>query len=166
MNTLTREQLMSALEYCPETGVFRRRVRSANMPAGSVAGHRKTNGYVEISLFNRVYYAHRLAFLYMTGEFPVNHADHIDGDRSNNKWGNLRQATHRENLCNRGAAKNNKTGVKGVYWESRGNRYVSFISGGGGKRRYLGTFPDVETAAEAYMSAARSLHGEFARGGL
>ena len=164
---LTAEQLRAALIYDPETGVFtwRRRAdvsktwntRYAGKQAGSPGG----GGYIVIGFNYFIYGAHRLAWLWMNGEWPPNgEVDHIDTDGTNNIWTNLRDATHRQNGRNRGIGPNNTSGFKGV--SRHGARWRAYIAVNY-QRRHLGTFDTKEEAREAYITAAERLHGEFAR---
>lgn len=110
---LTQEHLKQHYNYNPLTGEFRRLIANSNNSCvGELAGY-MDNGYCKISLDGKQYKAHRLAFLYMTGRFPK-YIDHIDRNRSNNRWDNLREATHSENMRNASIRVDNKTGVKGV----------------------------------------------------
>ena len=89
---LTQAQLHELLNYNPDTGVFTWKKRTSNRaPIGSVAGT-LSNGYWGITIAGMRTYAHRLAFLYMEGDYPLAQVvDHIDGDKLNNKWTNLRR---------------------------------------------------------------------------
>lgn len=95
--------LHRVLEYSPETGIFIWKEKiSQKVLVGNAAG--TTNailGYVIIALYGKQYYAHRLAYFYMTGKWPQNQIDHINGTRSDNKWLNLRAATSSQNKMNR-----------------------------------------------------------------
>ena len=96
----------------------------------------------------------------MKGEIPDMAIDHINGNNLDNRFSNLRLATHGQNLMNRGPQKNNKLGIKGVY--QRGNKYRSHICKKG-KRQALGSFDTPEEASAAYKRAAKEQFGEFAR---
>ncbi len=152
---ITQADLHQLFIYEPETGVFRWK------ETGEVAGSpRDERGYIRININSKHrYYAHRLAFIYMTGECPQ-YVDHIDGDKANTRWGNLRQATKSQNGMNRGKSKNNKSGVKGVSYQH--NAYVAEIWVNG-EKHYLGRFPSVDLAAAMVSDARVRLHGEFAR---
>jgi citrate synthase len=114
-STLTQEYLKSILDYDLDTGIFTWKVSKANRTkVGDVAGW-SYNGYREIEINNKAYKAHRLAWLYVYGEMPKNLVDHVDGNRSNNKISNLREATYQENSENYKTPKTNKSGVKNVY---------------------------------------------------
>lgn len=120
------------------------------------------NGYLQIKLGQIKDYGHRLAFLYMTGEMPPEDVDHIDGDRTNNAWRNLRSATRTENRWNTGAYKINTSGYKGAFYHSGARRWVAQINANG-KKHYLGLFDTPEAAHAAYCKAAAELHGSFFR---
>lgn len=109
------------------------------------------------------YLAHRLAWLYMTGEWPPAgvEVDHVDTNPNNNKWCNLRLLTHSENGFNRGANRNNKTGLKGVHFHKKANKWVAQIVVNG-ENVYLGLFDSAEVAKIAYDAAARLYHGDYA----
>ena len=159
---LTQERLKEVLEYSPFLGLFWRiKATSKSVKVGNVAGSRRRNGYVEMSIDGRRYYAHRLAFLYMTGSFPKNQVDHIDGDPSNNRWKNLREATGSENMCNRHKIQsNNKSGVTGVNWIARTGKWRSMICING-KQTHLGYFIDKKDAINARRKAEIDYYGEF-----
>ena len=97
---LTHERLLQLLTYDPVTGVFRWRYSRRGCSAGAVAGRVKPDGYRQIMLDSRAYYAQRLALFYVTGEWPEREVDHKDGCRDNNAWSNLRDATRRQNMWN------------------------------------------------------------------
>ena len=96
----------------------------------------------------------------MTGQWPKEEIDHKDTDKNNNKWVNLREATHAENNQNSDVRRDNPLGFKGV--KRQRNRFTARIVAGK-NRYYLGSFLTVEEAAKAYDEAALRLHGEFAR---
>ncbi|MBT0780853.1 HNH endonuclease signature motif containing protein [Paracoccus sp. pheM1] len=149
------------LAYDPATGSFHWRVNLRGpVKAGDVAGVSNPRGYRVIHISGKNYLAHRLAFLYMTGSFPPNMADHINGDPSDNRWSNLRPATGSQNNANARARSGSRLGVKGVY--KRGSRYVSQICHNG-DHKYLGTFDTISDAKAAYDKAANYAFGVFAR---
>jgi hypothetical protein len=143
---LTQDRLKELLEYDPDTGLFVWRVSCGTARRGDVAGGPHGSGYLRIRLGRGRYYAHRLAFLYMTGALPLAEVDHIDRDRANNAWGNLRSATRSENAANRTLQSNNASGHRGVYRHSQSLRWVAEgkISG---RKVHLGVFDCLEEAA-------------------
>ena len=160
---LTQERLKELLTYSPETGeFFWRGLKRKNRQKGLRAGTTNGRGYRQITVDKVIYLEHRLAWLYMTGEFPLLTIDHKDQDKSNNKWDNLREATSSENQWNGSKPKRgNKRGENlpaGVYHSN--GRYIATIRYQGCKH-YLGCFKTPEEAGEAYKVASLKFHGEF-----
>lgn len=157
-----------AMAYDPESGEFRwrgtlsGRGRNAKVAAGVLAGCLDTRGYRIIGLDGKLYRAARLAWLYMTGEWPAARVDHEDLSHANDRWNNLRLATPSQNAANAGVWKSNTSGFKGVSLERRTGRWVAQISC---DRRhiYLGSFDAPEEAHAAYVAAAKKHFGEFSR---
>ena len=116
MSDLTAERLREVLDYGPDTGVFTWKIRTnSRVKVGDVAGALRPDGYIQISIDGRLHRAHRLAWLYVTGESPPDQIDHINGVRDDNRIANLRLATSAENKQNlRRAKSRNKTGFLGV----------------------------------------------------
>lgn len=158
-STLTQERLKELLHYDPEAGVFTWLVRSAQrIKVGDETGYQHpSSGYIYIRVCGKLYRAHRLAFLYMLGEFPPNDVDHRDGCPSNNKWKNLRHSTDSENQQNRKLSSSNKTGFTGVSYNNRRRKFVSTIRISK-KNRCLGYFNTAEEANIAYCKAKAKHH--------
>ena len=159
--------IKSLLSYDPDTGVLTWINPAANHREliGREAGWINSAGYREVRVLGRMYRAHRLAWLWMTGEWPAFHIDHANRVRSDNRWSNLRDATRLQQLGNTGPRSTNKGGHRGVYYFGGRNRRKSkpwrAVIVANGKRRYLGYFDTVEEAATAYDTAAREVYGEF-----
>ena len=155
---IDHKTLIDALHYCQETGTFTwKSTKSRNTKIGSVAGALK-NGYVRISIENKLYYAHRLAFLYVAGKFPDQQIDHIDGNRANNSFKNLRDVSSKVNNQNvRVARSNNASGLLGASWNKSSNKFESSVRIDG-KKHHIGTFDDATEAHLAYVSKKRSVH--------
>lgn len=112
-NNLTQSELKLLLNYCPITGTFTWMKRSnSHVDAGSVAGTLRPDGYINIGVKGKRYQAHRLAFLYMLGEFPSYDVDHINKVKNDNAWINLRPATRSENMQNTSKKSNNTSALK------------------------------------------------------
>ena len=156
---LTQAELKSLFHYSPDTGIFTRiKTTSANAKAGTVAGCKDTYGRFVIRINNVLHYAHRLAWLYMTGDFPKELIDHIDCNNGNNKWSNLRcanKSTNAQNVIK--APKNNTTGFLGVSYHKLANKFRATICIDG-KSSHLGLFESAEEAHQAYVEAKRKLH--------
>lgn len=156
--SLTIARLKELLHYDEETGHF---VWLKNHTRYKVVGkvaEGTVNGYRSICIDGRRYYAHRLAWFYMTEEWPSDSIDHIDGDKLNNTWVNLRDVAHSVNMENQRSARsdNKTTGVLGAYMHKNG-RFYSAISVAG-KTKRLGYFDTVDEAHSAYVDAKRKYH--------
>lgn len=150
------ETLRSLMRYEPATGNLIWQVTRGKARLGAVAGTRHTHGYVQIKLQGKFYLAHRLAWLLMTGEWPELDIDHINGRKSDNRWGNLRLATKQENMHNFVKARVDST--SGLLGTSPSNgRWQSKIHLNG-KTIYLGTFDTAVEAHATYVEAKRRLH--------
>lgn len=164
---LSHTRLLQLIEYLPESGFFIWRKTRGKVKGGSVAGSlhvsrtRANYCYVAIKIDGKEYAAHRLAWFYMTGMMPHPDVqiDHHDGSSCNNRWSNLRPATHTQNQWSRGANRTSGTGLRGV--TPNGKRWRARISVNG-KRIDLGVFDSKWAAAAAYKRASEQHHGEFA----
>jgi hypothetical protein len=146
---LTQEQLKEILHYDPETGIFRWRKSVAScVKPWDVAGTKGDKGYIKIHINKKLYRAHRLAWIYMIGEWPKYEIDHEDRVRSNNSWSNLRDATHKQNMENTSIAKNNTSGFRGVSWDKRKQKWNAYTKHNK-KRIHIGYFDAVEDAGAA-----------------
>jgi hypothetical protein len=161
-DSVTVERLRQLLTYDPETGIFTWIVAPRGHRAGVVAGYNKRrDGYRTICIDKCHYLAHRLAWFYMTGEWP-SLIDHINGIPDDNRWQNLRLATSSQNCANRGRNRNNTSGFKGVSFYRRDRNWDVRIMADR-KQIYLGRYGDVEQARQAYRRAAAEIFGPFAR---
>jgi hypothetical protein len=160
MNTeLTADRLRELLSYDAETGAFTWLSGRGGTPAGARAGTRDAHGYVQIQVAGRLHKAHRLAWLYVTGEWPSKEVDHANGDRGDNRIANLREATSSENKQNqrRAHARNKSSGLLGVSWHEQAGRWRASICVDR-KSRHLGLFDTAEAAHRAYTAAKAELH--------
>lgn len=156
---LTFARLREVLHYDPDTGIFTCiTARGSRSKIGDQVGSVSRYGYLMIVIDWQRYYAHRLAWFYVHGEWPVGDVDHIDRNRANNRISNLRHATRRENRLNTPAK--SLCGYKGVSRGPRGmeSRYRARIKVDN-KEVLIGWFDDAESAARAYDQAAREHYG-------
>lgn len=165
---ITHAELRSLLDYDQHTGELRWRVRRGGTRPGMVAGWRQSKGYIGISLNSHKTYAHRVAWFWMTGQWPRDQIDHADGNKANNAWANLREATNRQNQQNQPVSRASSTGLKGAYRVSASavaKGFKPFIAQitVNGRRVHLGHFDTPEQANAAYRRAADQYHGIFAR---
>lgn len=162
---ISQTRLKELLEYEPSTGLFIWLKRTSNRThVGAVAGGTcKGTGYIQIQVDGKNELAHRLAWLYMTGDAPTSHLDHRDGCRVNNKWDNIRIASRSENMRNKSIQSNNTVGLKGVSPARSGkNKWRARISDGV-RQSLIGTFDCPAAAHFAYQVEADKTFGEFAR---
>ncbi len=165
MSDLTAERLQQVLTYNSYSGLFKWNRAGGSGGSLHVAGDTAgciSRGYIVIWVDDKLYLAHRLAWLYVTGEWPKRGIDHWDTDKSNNSWGNLRSATQSQNLANQRISPVNTSGFKGVCWHKLGKKWMAQIKVDG-RHIYLGLFETAEEAHAVYVAAAEHHFGEFAR---
>lgn len=158
---ITQEYLKSILHYCYLTGIFKWLKYRYGINPDWVAGNKtRSITYIQINIDGKIYYAHRLAWLYMTGEFPPQgmEVDHINKDKKDNRWCNLRVATRSQNQGNRYPKFLHD--LKGVCYEKASNHWSGVIVENG-VSIHLGTYEKIEHAAMAYDIAALDLFKEF-----
>lgn len=162
-NMVTYERLRSLLSYDPDTGVFTWVKDHFSAKEGDSAGS-WGNGRCYVGIDGDKYLAHRLAVLYMTGVMPPDDmdVDHIDTDRLNNRWKNLRCVTHAINMQNQREKfsyreKEPTSKLRGVSWKSDKSKWRAVISMNG-RQKHIGYFDDEQVAYAAYVDAKRLLH--------
>lgn len=157
---ITQDQLKHHLHYDPSTGLFSWLNPTSNrVSKGQAAGvlNRALN-CIYIGLFGKRHKAHRLAWLYVYGVWPSGIIDHINGDSTDNRIENLREVDKRTNGQNqRKAHKDSRTGLLGVTFDKRKQKYVASIKYSG-KRHFLGNYLTPEEAHQAYLEAKRQHH--------
>lgn len=150
---ITQKYLQSILEYNPDTGIFTWKIDvDNNVKYGNTAGNVNNKGYMRIAINKKSYLAHRLAWLYVYGEFPLEQIDHTNHDRTDNRIDNLRCVSNQENAMNASKRKDNKSGTVGVSWYNRYNKWVVQIKANN-KRIHLGYFTDINDAIAARKQA-------------
>lgn len=176
------DRLKKIVHYDPETGEFTWLPRTPDMfksgyrtaegncanwnarYAGTKAGAFDHYGRVQISVDDRLYKAHRLAWLYMTGEWPPEglEVDHRDVNHANNKWDNLRIATRIENSRNRPVRRDNKLGIKNVSFDWERNKYIARVNIGSGVK-LMKRFARLDDAIKFVSKLRSEHHKDFAR---
>lgn len=157
---ITQERLKELFEYQDGKLMRRKNGRSAVIPMGA-------KRYERVTVDGQAYALHRMIYLWHHGHLPTT-LDHIDGNRENNRIENLREATQQQNCLNRKHHSNSKSPYKNVYLQSpnknpnwKRNWVVSIMVDG--KRKYIGSFEDVELADLVATEARDKFHGQFAR---
>lgn len=156
-NNITQKRLKELFCYSKETGIFIRRIARSGVSKGSEAGTihfdpKVGKRYRKINIDNVIYPTHRLAWLYVTGRFPVDQIDHIDGNGLNNKWDNLREVSNAENKKNRRLQSTNSSGFCGIHWREDLKKWRAVIQVNK-KTIHLGVFKDKDDAINARKAA-------------
>lgn len=152
------EWLLTKIHYDPHTGVFTR------LSNGRPMGRPDRKGYLLASIYPYAYRLHRLAWLYMTGEWPEQEIDHVNGITGDNRWINLRPCNHQQNNHNQPLRRNNTSGVKGVHWDRRHRKWHVQVCLNY-KIHQGGFFEHLADAEKSVRELREKLHGEFANHG-
>lgn len=160
---ITKEYLKTKIEYNSQTGEFTWLVNNRSVKRGDRAGYNNSE-YRVVQIDGKCYPEHNLAWLYYYGIWPENIIDHIDLNGFNNKIDNLRLATVQENSYNKPIYKNNKSGVKGVYWKTSISKWRAKIKADG-KEIFLGYFDDLDKAKYVVQEAREIYHKQFKNNG-
>jgi hypothetical protein len=155
------QEIRETFAYDPESGVVTRLRKTLRTKVGQAVGSKTKNGYILVSFHDSHIYAHRLAWFLVTGAWPPNDIDHINGNRSDNRFSNLRAATRSQNLAAKRPLGRHPKGVSMHPDPRRTKRYSASITKDG-VRRFIGWFYTPVEAGEAYHAAAVQEHGEFA----
>lgn len=148
-NTQLNAQILhELLSYDPLIGVFAWKKARRGVVVGKPLGTDNGNGYLRITVLGRSEYAHRLAWMYVHGEMPKNHIDHINGNKQDNRIANLRDVTNAENA-------QNKPNATGVSWHKKAGKWQAHICVHK-RKTYLGLFNDFDAASAAYKQAKES----------
>ena len=139
---ITQQRLKEFLDYNPDTGVFTWRESYFPSKIGKPAGG-PFRGYLRLMVDGKLYLCHRLAWLYVHGDWPTETIDHINGIKSDNRIKNLRAVSHMENCQNRPLRKDNSSGISGVCWDKSSNHWRATIAVNG-KRKHLIKTSDLE----------------------
>ncbi len=157
---ITHKELLRVVSYNRTTGIFRWRVRiSTKCFTGDIAGSTKNysrNQYVVIIIHRHKYFAHRLAWFYVTKKWPSLKIDHKDRNGTHNWFSNLREASCFQSVQNMRAHKDNKTGLLGASKRKDGKYIAQIVANG--IHHFLGAFNTPEAAHYAYLKAKRKIH--------
>jgi hypothetical protein len=157
---LDQDLLKNFLHYDPETGIFSWNYARKGIKVSDSVGTTKPSGYIVVLLKRKMYRIHRLAWLYMTGKWPENEIDHINGDRSDNRFCNLREATKAQNNWNKKVRKDSTTGIKNVlHYPKYGTYYVKITA-----NKVSHSFGPFKTINEAEIVAKQKraeIHKDF-----
>lgn len=160
---ITQQRLKELFNYCPDTGILTQKTRtSQRVKVGEDVGCLTRNGYLKIFCQGRNYRVHRLAWLYVYGDYPDEDIDHINGIRTDNRLCNLRLATRSQNNCNSKLRADNKTSYRNVHFFKRTGTYQVQVRLNG-KRVNGGYFATAEEASVVATKMRKQLHGEFAK---
>lgn len=156
--------LLDNFSYDPETGLIQRLKVHGSRKPGEPVGKTHRDGHLTIKFSNQAYFAHRLAWFLHYREWPAGNIDHRDGDPQNNRITNLRLASNRDNCMNLGVAVNNTSGVTGVIWNKKDNKWQARIKVDR-KQKHLGQFDTIFDAVACRRSAEcrlgfSPLHGQ------
>lgn len=160
--TLNQNDLIDLFNYDAASGLLTYKTNTKNKSVGEVAGKENSDGYLQIKIGKRSYKVHRLIWFYVYGCWPVDLIDHINGNRTDNRICNLREATNAQNMRNSKLQRRNKSGEKGVMWRERDKRWIAACKVNG-KPNYVGCFVELQDAVNAVREFRNKHHGEFAR---
>jgi len=157
---LTQEMLKNIIHYSPETGIFTWAKPRQGIKITDKVGTLKPNGYILILINSKLYRAHRLAWLYMTSNWPENDIDHINGKRDDNRFCNLREATKEQNNWNKKVRKDSTTGIKNVLYYPKYETYYVKITANKVSHTF-GPFKTKDEAAKIAKQKRAEIHKEF-----
>lgn len=153
---LTQEELKKVFIYDPITGHFIRNYSVTSYRKGTVAGTKLNSGYISIRVAGMYYQAHRLVWLYITGMWPSEWIDHINGKKDDNRFENLRDTSWSMNMHNlKSAKKHNKSGLLGV--SPFKSRWIAQIQKNG-QKIHIGVYDTPDAAHQAYLSKKKELN--------
>jgi hypothetical protein len=157
---ITQDKLKEYFDY-KDGNLFWKKQPASHIKVGDVVGTINKRGYVQVKFLCKRFYAHRLIYFMFNGYFPQE-VDHIDGNKTNNKIENLREATPAQNRHNRKISKNNTSGIKGVSWNKKENVWIAQCQVNK-KNYFLGRYHDKEMARKIVQQFRNQHHHEYAR---
>lgn len=160
-NSFTQSFLKELFDYREDGKLVRKKITSNRTKIGDIVGSNNGNGYLRVCVNNKYHHVHRIVFMWHYGYLPKE-IDHKNGNRSDNRIENLREATHSQNGKNLSVRKNNNIGVNGIRWDkSRNKWYVSI--GLNNKKKYLGRYFVLEDAINARKVAELQFYKQWSR---
>ena len=159
--TITQSYVKELFDYLEDGKLVRKATTSNRAKIGTIVGSNNGNGYLRVSVNSKYCHVHRIIFMWHYGYFPEE-VDHKNGDKSDNRIENLREATHSQNGKNLSIRKNNKVGVNGIRWDSSRNKWYASI-GVNHKTKYLGRYVVLEDAIKARRNAEILFFKEWSR---
>lgn len=153
---LSQNELKRSVNYDRNTGIFTRIAGTKASKSGSILGSKNSDGYLQIMINRKRYKSHRLAWFYVTGEWPKDQIDHINHDRCDNRFSNLRNASSSINSKNMSKFKNNTSGYNGVGWNKAKKKWHSYIRIDG-KLKTIGYFNNIKDAAYARIITEKTV---------
>jgi hypothetical protein len=154
---ITQKEVRELFKYNKETGILKWRNRGKGRRKTAIAGNINSKGYIVVCVKGKTYKAHGLIWLGMTGAFPTNQIDHINRIKTDNRWQNLRDISTSQNNRNKGLQKNNTSGVKGVCFNKKTNKWEVYIANNNKKRVYLGLYKNFNVAIQVRNKAEQML---------
>lgn len=166
--TLSHDDVANLLKYNPKTGnlIWLYRSNSPQWNAkfgGCRAGYQHGQGYIALGINNKLYLAHRIAWLLTHKEWPSEIIDHVNGCRHDNRLTNLRAVSHSINSRNSVQQRRNTSGVTGVSWHKKAQKWYAEVHVNK-QKHYLGLFARIADAARE-VQLFRSEHGFTKRHG-
>lgn len=159
--SISVERLNKLFCYDPKTGILTNKIkRSSRAIKGAISGKVNDQGYLCVCVDRVCVRVHRLVFAMYYGKWPKQQIDHSNGNRSDNRIENLREATHSQNLQNTKKRENNTSGVHGVHWSKRAKKWQVQIEHQR-KRIYIGIFENLTDATFARKEAEKKYHAEY-----
>lgn len=156
------DNLKKLVSYNPSTGEFTWvNPKGWRVKRGDRAGTLLGTGYVSIGISGKKYLAHRLAWAFVHGIWPNCDVDHINQIKTDNRISNLRLASRTQNMANCGKRVTNTSGVRGVTWSKRSRKWIARVQKDG-KHGYVGSYRNLDDAADAVRTAYKKSYGDFA----
>jgi hypothetical protein len=154
---ITKQYVQELFLYEESSGnLIRKKSVSTNTKAGDVVGIKNSHGYLHFRINRKLFFVHRVVWLFHKGSWPTGVIDHINRNKLDNRIENLRDTTIQANNINKDLQRNNKTGIRNVSWRDR-NKVFCASCRRGGKQNYLGEFKNAKDAEQAVIKFRQSI---------